>query len=94
MYHVDRKGKPVQLVYETPKEIKNLSRITMDIDSADCKTLWDRSVILQDVHVNACNQIKSSIYKQKIIKPTVQINLTLYISNFIIQYTYGRRGGL
>ena len=44
MIFVDGKGKPVQLVYETPKEIKNLSRITMDIHSTDCKSLWDRSV--------------------------------------------------
>ena len=38
----DKKGKPVQLVYETPKKVKNLSKITMDIDSSDCKALWDR----------------------------------------------------
>ena len=44
VFFVDEKGKPVQLVYEAPKEIKNLSRITMDIHSTDCKSLWDRSV--------------------------------------------------
>ena len=37
----DKKSKPVQLVYETPQEVQNLSRITMEINAQHCKQLWN-----------------------------------------------------
>ncbi len=37
----EKKGHCVQLQYKVPQEVEGLDHITLDIDSHDCKALWD-----------------------------------------------------